>query len=113
MSDLGSDSGTNGTNGTSGITPAAMRRRCPRRAVSSRAPSCVKGVMLMTKVLARSGSTAPIGRTGKGQTLPMRSNLNNRRELPHRMACFSSAETSVKVALIVFHDRGQSVVMWG
>ena len=92
---------------------AAMRCRWPRRASSSKTPFSVKGVMLMTKVLARAGSTGLARPAGNGQTLPMRSNLKSLRELPHRMACFSSGGTSVKVALMVFHDSGQSVVMWG
>ena len=92
---------------------AAMRLRCPRRATSSKAPSSVNGVMLMTKVLARDRPTGSVLLAVKGQALPTWSNLKSLRELPHRMACFSLGGTSANVALMVFHDSGQSVVMWG
>ena len=92
---------------------AAMRRRWPRVAASSKAPSSVNGVMLMTKVLGRPGPSGPAFPWANGQALPTESNLNSRSELPARMACFSSGGTSLNVALIVFHEYGQSVVMWG
>jgi hypothetical protein len=92
---------------------AAMRRRCPRVATSSKAPSSAKGVMLMTKVLGRPGPSGPASPGANAQALPTVSNLNSRSELPARMACFSSGGTSENVALIVFHEYGQSVVMWG
>ena len=80
---------------------AAMRRRCPRVASSSKAPSSENGVMLMTKVLGRPGSSfAP----ANAQALRTESNLNSRSELPARIACFSSGGTSENVALIVFHE---------
>jgi hypothetical protein len=80
---------------------AAMRRRWPRVAPSSKAPSSVNGVMLMTKVLGRAGPAFP---RGNGQAIPTESNLNSRSALPARIACFSSGGTSVNVALIVFHE---------
>jgi len=92
---------------------AAIRLRCPLTASSSNDPSSENGVMLMTKVLAGRGPAEPADPGGTGQTLSMVSNLKSRSELPARMACFSSGGTSVKVALIVFQEYGQSVVMWG
>jgi hypothetical protein len=80
---------------------AAMRRRCPRVATSSKAPSSENGVMLMTKVLGRPG---PAFAPANAQALRTESNLNSRSELPARMACFSSGGTSENVALIVFHE---------
>ena len=65
----------------------------------------------------KSAGSGPVDRSMlpavKGQALPTWSNLKSLRELPHKMACFSSGGTSANVALMVFHDSGQSVVMWG
>jgi len=89
---------------------AAMRRRCPRVAPSSKAPSSENGVMLMTKVLGRPRPPEPPEPPGpalamaNAQALRTESNLNSRSELPARMACFSSGGTSENVALIVFHE---------
>jgi hypothetical protein len=83
---------------------AAMRRRCPRVASSSKAPSSENGVMLMTKVLGDPGPPEPASARANAQALRTESNLNSRSELPARMACFSSGGTSENVALIVFHE---------
>jgi len=80
----------------------AMRRRWPRMASSSNAPLSENDVMLMTNVLGWLGSAR--SPSDKGQALPIVSNLKSRRELPARIACFSSGGTSVNVALIVFHE---------
>jgi len=83
---------------------AAMRRRCPRVATSSKAPSSENGVMLMTKVLGWPGAPGPAFPWSNAQALRTESNLNSRSELPARIACFSSGGTSENVALIVFHE---------
>jgi hypothetical protein len=92
---------------------SAIRRRWPLVAASSKLPSASNGVMLMTKVLAREASGEATFDPGNDQLVPALENLNSLSALPAKMACFSSRGTSEKVALIVFHEYGQSVVMCG